>query len=81
MKARCLYETCLSYFGLGSFGAPAVPFSSDALGMPWEFMVINRILWDKQGNSLVFLGSFADQIRYMASICRILVNKTLYIVL
>jgi hypothetical protein len=40
----------------------------------------NRILWDKQGNGLVFLGAFADQIRYMASICRILGNKTPYIV-
>jgi hypothetical protein len=42
MKAKCLYETCFYYFGSGSFGAPAVPFSSDALGMPWEFMEINK---------------------------------------
>jgi hypothetical protein len=33
------------YFWLGSFAAPAASSSSDALGMTWEFMEINRNFW------------------------------------
>jgi hypothetical protein len=44
MKSGCLYETL--FLSLGSFGAPCASSSSDATGMPWEFMEINKNLWE-----------------------------------
>lgn len=44
-----LYETC-SCLGSGSFGAPAVPSSSDETWILWEFVGINRNLWGSLGH-------------------------------
>ena len=38
MKARCLYEPARVLFGRWGRLVPRVSFSSDVLGMPWEFM-------------------------------------------
>ena len=46
MKARCLYEPARVLFGLWGRLVPLVSFSSDALGMPWEFMGVYTFLWE-----------------------------------
>ena len=42
MKARCLYEPARVLFGRWGRLVPRVPFSSDALGMPWELMGVYK---------------------------------------
>mgnify|MGYP003629674443 FL=1 len=42
MKARCLYEPARALFGRWGRLVPRVPFSSDALGMPWELMGVYK---------------------------------------
>jgi hypothetical protein len=51
------------YFWLGSFAAPAASSSSDALGMTWEFMEINRNFWaspDVSHENKANLKSFSE---------------------
>ena len=44
MKARCLYEPARVLFGRWGRLVPRVSFSSDALGMPREFMGVHKFL-------------------------------------
>lgn len=38
-------KPALVFYMLGSLSAP-VPFSFDALGMPWEFVGVYSFLWE-----------------------------------
>jgi len=53
MKARGLYETCYGFLLFGVVWCPVFPFSSDALGMPWESMGCLQKTWEIVGVLLV----------------------------